>query len=148
MSLSTREDHFLPHDGQVEAVQLLMAMNRQIYLACPEVPSLGLSVPSIGCCAIARRKGTLGVSYRLCSLIGRKHRLRLSVRLAGQSSKLLPEDQNPEQNEPCQSHNVPEPCRGIDSDLPRLNTLEAGEGKQAKEQGPGRREPGGRRAVQ
>jgi hypothetical protein len=32
---------FSAHDGQVEAVQLLMAMNRQIYFACPEVPSLG-----------------------------------------------------------------------------------------------------------
>ena len=28
-------------DAQVEAVQLLMGINRQIYLACPEVPSLG-----------------------------------------------------------------------------------------------------------
>jgi hypothetical protein len=28
------------HDGQVEAVQLLMAANRQIYFACPEVPTL------------------------------------------------------------------------------------------------------------
>ena len=32
---------FSAHDGQVEAVQLLMAMNRQIYFACPEVPSFG-----------------------------------------------------------------------------------------------------------
>jgi len=32
---------FSAHDGQVEAVQLLMAVNRQIYFACPEVPSLG-----------------------------------------------------------------------------------------------------------
>lgn len=29
------------HDGQVEAVQLLMALNRQIYFDCPEVPTLG-----------------------------------------------------------------------------------------------------------
>ena len=29
------------HDGQVDAVQVLMAANRQIYFACPEVPSLG-----------------------------------------------------------------------------------------------------------
>jgi uncharacterized protein (TIGR03382 family) len=34
-------ESFSAHDGQVEAVQLLMAMNRQIYFACPEVPSLG-----------------------------------------------------------------------------------------------------------
>jgi hypothetical protein len=26
---------------QLEAVQLLMALNRQIYFECPEVPSLG-----------------------------------------------------------------------------------------------------------
>lgn len=32
---------FSASDGQVEAVQLLMAVNRQIYFACPEVPSLG-----------------------------------------------------------------------------------------------------------
>jgi len=29
------------HNAQVEAVQLLMAVNRKIYLACPEVPRLG-----------------------------------------------------------------------------------------------------------
>ncbi len=32
---------FSAHDGQVDAVQLLMAANRQIYFSCPEVPSLG-----------------------------------------------------------------------------------------------------------
>lgn len=31
---------FSPQDGAIEAVQLLMAANRQIYFACPEVPSL------------------------------------------------------------------------------------------------------------
>ena len=29
------------HNAQVEAVQLLMGINRQIYLACPEVPRMG-----------------------------------------------------------------------------------------------------------
>jgi len=29
------------HNAQVEAVQLLMALNWQIYLACPEVPTMG-----------------------------------------------------------------------------------------------------------
>jgi hypothetical protein len=29
------------HDAQVEAVQLLMSLNREIYLGCPEVPTLG-----------------------------------------------------------------------------------------------------------
>jgi hypothetical protein len=29
------------HNSQVEAVQLLMAVNRAIYFACPEVPTLG-----------------------------------------------------------------------------------------------------------
>jgi hypothetical protein len=28
-------------NAQVEAVQMLMAVNRQIYLACPEVPTMG-----------------------------------------------------------------------------------------------------------
>ena len=28
------------HDGPVEAVQLLMSVNRQIYLECPEVPTI------------------------------------------------------------------------------------------------------------
>jgi hypothetical protein len=32
---------FSAHDGQVEAVQLLMRINRQIYLDCPEIPTLG-----------------------------------------------------------------------------------------------------------
>ena len=29
------------HNAQVEALQLLMGINRQIYFECPEVPSLG-----------------------------------------------------------------------------------------------------------
>ncbi len=29
------------HNAQVEAVQLLMAVNRQIYFACPEIPTMG-----------------------------------------------------------------------------------------------------------
>jgi hypothetical protein len=29
------------HNAQVEAVQLLMAANRDIYFACPEIPSMG-----------------------------------------------------------------------------------------------------------
>jgi hypothetical protein len=29
------------HNAQVEAVQLLMGINRQIYFACPEVPGMG-----------------------------------------------------------------------------------------------------------
>jgi len=28
-------------DGQLQAVQMLMALNRQIYFECPEAPSLG-----------------------------------------------------------------------------------------------------------
>jgi hypothetical protein len=31
---------FSAHDGQVEAVQLLMGLNREIYFDCPEVPSI------------------------------------------------------------------------------------------------------------
>jgi len=31
---------FSAHDAQVEAVQLLMSLNREIYLGCPEVPTL------------------------------------------------------------------------------------------------------------
>jgi len=29
------------NNGQLEAVRLLMGINRQIYFACPEVPTLG-----------------------------------------------------------------------------------------------------------
>jgi hypothetical protein len=29
------------HNTQLEAVQLLMAINRQVYFECPEVPSMG-----------------------------------------------------------------------------------------------------------
>ena len=32
---------FSDHDGQVEAVQLLMGLNREIYFGCPEVPTFG-----------------------------------------------------------------------------------------------------------
>jgi len=32
---------FTAHDAQVEAVQLLMGINREIYFDCPEAPTLG-----------------------------------------------------------------------------------------------------------
>jgi hypothetical protein len=32
---------FSAHDPCVEAIQLLMARNREVYFACPEMPSLG-----------------------------------------------------------------------------------------------------------
>jgi hypothetical protein len=32
---------FSAHDGQVEAVRLLMQINRQIYFDCPVIPTLG-----------------------------------------------------------------------------------------------------------
>lgn len=32
---------FSAHNAQVEAVQLLMGINRQVYFDCPEVPSFG-----------------------------------------------------------------------------------------------------------
>src|SRR3954463_2316421 len=35
---------FSAHDPRLEAIQLLMACNRQIYFACPEVPTLGQRV--------------------------------------------------------------------------------------------------------
>jgi hypothetical protein len=31
---------FCANDGEVQAIQLLMALNRQIYYQCPEVPTL------------------------------------------------------------------------------------------------------------
>ena len=37
---------FSENDGQLEAVQRLMAINRQIYLECPEVPSLSSRIRS------------------------------------------------------------------------------------------------------
>jgi hypothetical protein len=36
-----RGGQFYPGDPEVEAVQLLAAINRAIYLECPEVPTLG-----------------------------------------------------------------------------------------------------------
>ena len=38
---------FSPNNGQLQAVQLLMALNREIYFECPEVPSLGRRVLSL-----------------------------------------------------------------------------------------------------
>ena len=35
---------FSAHDPRLEAIQLLMARNREIYLACPELPTLGARV--------------------------------------------------------------------------------------------------------
>jgi len=34
-------DTLSAQDGRVQAIQLLMALNREIYLACPVVPTLG-----------------------------------------------------------------------------------------------------------
>jgi hypothetical protein len=33
-------DGLSSHDGRLEAMQLLMSVNRQIYFACPEVPTM------------------------------------------------------------------------------------------------------------
>lgn len=38
---------FSANNGQLQAVQLLMALNRQIYFDCPEVPTFGKRVLSI-----------------------------------------------------------------------------------------------------
>ncbi len=35
---------FSVHDPRLEAIQLLMARNREIYFACPELPTLGQRV--------------------------------------------------------------------------------------------------------
>ena len=35
-----RGGSFSAHDGEVEALQLLMRLNRQIYFDCPEAPSM------------------------------------------------------------------------------------------------------------
>jgi hypothetical protein len=35
------------HDPQLEAVQMLMALNREVYFSCPEIPSLGDRLRSI-----------------------------------------------------------------------------------------------------
>jgi len=35
-----RGGSFSAHDGEVEALQLLMGLNREIYLECPEAPSM------------------------------------------------------------------------------------------------------------
>jgi len=32
---------FSTHNEQLEAIQILMALNRQVYFECPQVPSLG-----------------------------------------------------------------------------------------------------------
>jgi hypothetical protein len=32
---------FSRHDAKLQAVELLMAINREVYFACPEVPTLG-----------------------------------------------------------------------------------------------------------
>lgn len=36
-----------PRRGQLEAVQLLMALNRQVYYECPEVPTVGERLRSL-----------------------------------------------------------------------------------------------------
>ena len=38
---------FCANDGQLQAIQLLMAVNRQVYFECPEVPPLGRRVLSL-----------------------------------------------------------------------------------------------------
>lgn len=36
-----RHAEIFPRSAELEAVQLLMALNRQVYYECPEVPTLG-----------------------------------------------------------------------------------------------------------
>jgi hypothetical protein len=36
-----------PHKGELDAVQMLMALNRQVYFNCPEVPSVGERLRSL-----------------------------------------------------------------------------------------------------
>jgi hypothetical protein len=36
-----RQSDFSPRSSELEAVQVLMALNRQVYYECPEVPTLG-----------------------------------------------------------------------------------------------------------
>jgi hypothetical protein len=38
---------FSPNNAQLQAVQLLMAVNRQVYFECPEVPPLGKRILSM-----------------------------------------------------------------------------------------------------
>ena len=38
---------FSANDGQLQAIQLLMAVNRQVYFECPEVPPLARRVLSL-----------------------------------------------------------------------------------------------------
>ncbi len=38
---------FTQHNPQIEAVQMLMALNRQVYFGCPEIPTLGDRIRSI-----------------------------------------------------------------------------------------------------
>ena len=38
---------FSAHNGQLKAVQLLMALNREIYFECPEVPPLSKRILSL-----------------------------------------------------------------------------------------------------
>ncbi len=42
-----RAESLSMHDGPVEAMQLLMRANRQIYFDCPEVPSLAERWPTL-----------------------------------------------------------------------------------------------------
>lgn len=38
---SARDGSLAAHGGNTEAIQLLMRLNREIYFACPEIPSFG-----------------------------------------------------------------------------------------------------------
>ena len=88
---------------QLEAVQLLMALNRQIYFECPEVPSLG-------------------ERWRSFWVFVRHNRSHWGIFPFNRG--LLPDGQHRQQQQPQQAHGVPEPCGCVDGNLTILHALE------------------------
>jgi hypothetical protein len=111
---------FSSRNPQLEAVQLLMARNLQVYFECPEIPSLGSAGER--CSIGVRRSPDLfkvfdGMKWGRCD-----------------SSALLPEGQHGKQQQPGQAHGVPVPGSHVHGNLAVFDALEPTQSTQADDQ--------------
>ena len=110
---------FTANRGQIDAIQLLITLNRQIYMACPETPTLRQRLWSF-----FHRQADLGLAA-----------VESSFRLKDSGPGSLAEDQDSEEDHPCQAHGVPEPGACIHSNLPRFYALKVANRSDTEDQG-------------
>jgi hypothetical protein len=114
------------NDGRIKAVQLLMGLNRQVYFECPEEPTFGERCRSI----LHPNQAWAGLATRL--LLSVINRIIDDDEWRRGSS--LTKSQHGPKREPRQTHEVPEPSRGVDGDLAVLDAAEQAESNEAEDQ--------------